>query len=406
MSEININTREKELIKETLLKEARLSFDLSEKGIFFDKEKFIELGLLKTGFRARKGNLSFKLPHGVSAAGHFTEWTPYSVVFEDNTPILYDGKTPVGEISFKDRSTTNPVLDARLKNGIKFRSVFSISEEGGDISVAYSKECSLKSTGEDCLFCSINVRDRTNEELANLLLNPKIIAEAYDLARKAGVGNHMNISGGFVPERREVEYYIDVAEEIKKTYPDFYASAVIGAPSDLSIIDKLKESGYSFISHNLEVWDKNLFAHICPGKEKYNGGQQHWIRTLEYSAQVFGKGHAHCSIIGGLEPKASTLEGIEYLVSKGVVGQLNRIAPEKNTPLEGFRSPVADFHWDLADKVTDIYIRAGFTMKELTGKHSHFLTADLFRIKTGDFNGDKLTTWKYPALGQSKLITV
>ncbi len=398
MSEIKLS-KEKEAIKEVLLKEARLSYDLSEKGIRFNKDEIAKYRISKSGVvtRRKKDNLSFKLPHGITAGGHFTPWTPYSLVIEDGIPVLYDEKNPIGEISFSDKDN-NPLLDAKLSDGQPFKSVMSLNEEGGGVSVGYSKECSLKETGEDCLFCTINVGEGKYTDRTSPILTPKLVAEAYDLARKAGYANHFKISGGFIPERREVEQYVDVIEEIRKKYPDAYACAVIGAPADLSVLEKYKEAGYSYISTNLEVWHPDSFRLIVPGKEKRNGGRQHWIRSLEATAEIFGKGHAHSSIIGGLEPKSYTLEGIEYLASKGVIAQLNRFRPISETPLEGYRSPTADFHWELADKTTDIYIRYGFTLTELTGKHSHTLTQDLFRIKTGDFEGGKLTPFKYPLL--------
>jgi hypothetical protein len=395
-----IQKQEKEAVKEILLNEARLGFDLWEKGISYNKEEIAKLRIAKTGelprSNGRGGSLSFKLPHGNSGSGHYTPWTPYSVVVEDNTPILYDENTRIGEITFPD--APNPLLNAKLSTGEIFRNIMGLTQHGG-VNVGYSKECSLKDLGEDCLFCKINIGDGKYGERLNPILTPKIVAEAYDLARKAGVGNHFRISGGFVPERRELEYYIDVAEEIKKTYPDFYGAAIIGAPNDFSILAKYKEAGYSRISHNIEIWDKNIFAHICPGKDKRNGGWQHWIDSLEAAVDIFGRGKVHAHMIGGLEPKASTLEGVEYLASKGVVVTYGRFRPEEGTPLEGYRSPTADFHWDLVDKTTDIFIRYGFTMNELTGgPGSGFQGSNIFRIKIGDFERDKLTPWKYPAL--------
>jgi len=397
----------KESVKELLLKEARLGFDLSEKGISYDKEAINKLRIAKSGEIIRNGGfgggLSFRLPHGNSGSGDYTRWTPYSIVVEDNRPILYDDGTLIGEITFPD--APNPVLKTVLSTGQTFRNVMGLTQHGG-VNVGYSKECSLKDLGEDCLFCTINIRGDYAEKYEdrygrkdNSLLNPKIVAEAYDLARKAGVGNHFRISGGFVPERRELDYYIDVAEEIRKTYPDFYGTAIIGAPNDLSILSKYKEAGYERISHNLEIWDKNVFAHICPGKDKRNGGWQHWIDSLEAGVEIFGKGKVHAQIIGGLEPKSSTLEGIEYLTSKGVTAKFSKFRPQLGTPLEGYRTPTADFHWELVDKATDIYINRGFTALDLTsGPGSGFGGLDVFRIKTGDFEGDTLLPWKYPAL--------
>lgn len=407
---IGNQTQDKEAVKQLLLKEARLGLDLAEKGIFYNKEEIAKVRGIKPEEVTRRsggfggGGISFKLPHGNSGNGEFSRWTPYSIVVEDGKPILYDEKIPIGEVAFSSASP-NPILKEKLSNGQTFGSVMSLTQHGG-VNVGYSKECSLKDLGEDCLFCTINIRGDHAEKYEdrygrkdNSLLNPKIVAEAYDLARKAGVGNHFRISGGFVPERRELEYYIDVAEEIRTSYPDFYGTAIIGAPADFSIFPKYKEAGYSRISHNLEIWDKNVFAHICPGKDKRNGGWQHWINSLETAVETFGKGKVHAQIIGGLEPKASTLEGIEYLTSKGVLAKFSKFHPAPGTPLEGYRTPNADFHWELIDKATDIYIRHGFTSLDLTsGPGSGFGGLDVFRIKTGDFEGDKLTPWKYPAL--------
>jgi len=53
------------------------------------------------------------------------------------------------------------------------------------------------------------------------------------------------------------------------------------------------------------------------------------------------------------------------------------------------------------DKATDIYHRYGFTTLQMyngpaSGNHS----ASVFRIKGYEFEGDKLTQWKFPVLGK------
>jgi len=175
--------------------------------------------------------------------------------------------------------------------------------------------------------------------------------------------------------------------------------AVIGAPADLSILEKYKEAGYSDISHNLEVWDKNLFALIVPGKSKRNGGWEHWLRSLERSVEIFGRGNVHSNFVGGLDPKDGFIEGIEYLSSKGIVAHFGPFRPQKGTPLEGWRSPEASFHWEVLDKVTDIQIRHGFTTEQMyRGPGSGDHTGRVLRTKRGDFEGDYLDIYKYPAI--------
>jgi biotin synthase-related radical SAM superfamily protein len=249
------------------------------------------------------------------------------------------------------------------------------------------------------MFCAVNERAKDGARAQVLVKTPRQVAEAYDLARKAGLGNHFRITGGYVPERRELEYYLDVADAIHEKYNDFYGVAIIGAPEDLKIVEKYKEAGFKNISHNIEVWDRHLFAALCPGKEKRNGGWQHWVDALEYSVGVFGRGNVHSNIVGGLGPIDSTLEGIEYLASKGIVCHFSVFRPEEGTPLKGYRSPEAEWHFRLVDEATTIFQRYGFNTQQMySGPASGPHAGEVFRIKQGLFTGDSLDQWSYPAL--------
>ena len=395
---LHVEAYDKEAAKQILINEAKLGLFLAEKGINYNPDEirpFQDDYEQSSAYNRQRGLTGISLPHGVTAQGGFNRFTPYSLVVEDRKPVLYDDGTRIGEISFHK---AHPVTRELLSDGEKFRHVANVSQEGG-ISVAYSNECSLKDKGEDCLFCSINERAKDGALNKVLIKSPKQVAEAYHLARQAGVGNHFRITGGFVPERREQEYYLDVADAIRERYDSFYGVGIIGAPSEFSVLHKYKEAGFANISHNLEVWDRNLFAAICPGKEKRNGGWQHWVDSLEYAVDIFGKGNVHTNVVGGLAPLDSTLEGIEYLASKGIICHFSAFRPEKGTPLEGYRSPEAAWHWELLDKGTEIFRRYGFTTLQLySGPASAPHHGQVFQIKYGEFEGGQLAQWKFPSL--------
>jgi hypothetical protein len=389
---------DKEAARQVLINEVKLGLLLAEHGIKYNADEihpFQDPFERASAYNRLHGISGLRLPGGVTARGAFNAHTPYALVVEDKKLLLYDDGTTVGEVSFHK---AHPVTEQLLSGGEKFRHIANVSNEGG-VSVAYSSECSLKDAGEDCLFCSINHRNKDGALTTVQLKSPKQVSEAYHLARQAGQANHFRITGGFVPERRELEYYLDVADAIRERYDSFYGVGIIGAPADLSVLPKYKEAGFQNISHNLEVWDKNLFAAICPGKEKRNGGWQHWIDSLEASVDVFGKGYVHTNIVGGLAPLDSTLEGIEYLASKGVICHFSAFRPQKGTPLEGYRSPEAAWHWELLDKGTDIFRRYGFTTLQLySGPASAPHHAQVFQIKYNEFEGDTLAQWRFPSL--------
>lgn len=393
----------KEKAKQVLLDEAKLGLLLTQFGINYNADEIsrFQSTLQNTSpYNRQKGLTNLTLPHGVTARylSGYKKYTPYSLVVEGDAAILYDEKVRIGEVKFP---TTNPLSEQLLSTGEKFRHIGNVNQEGG-FSTAYSSECSLKDNGEMCQFCSINERAKDGVLNQVLIKSPKQVAEAYHLARQAGTANHFRITGGFVPERRELEYYLDVADAIREKYDSFYGVGIIGAPVDFSVHHKYKEAGFTNISHNMEAWDKNMFASICPGKQNRNGGWQHWVDSLEYAVDVFGKGNVHSNVVGGLATLESTLEGIEYLASKGIVCHFSVFHSEVGTPLEGYRSPEAWWHWELLDKATDIFRRYGFnTLQMYSGPASGPHSGQVFQIKNGEFDGDTLAQYRYPELDRT-----
>jgi hypothetical protein len=399
MSIINqAETLSREELKKILLDEVKLALALNEHGINYKLEEVNRLkkrAVVQNPYQRESSSTGFSLPHGITFNGKYARWTPYLIVVENNKIYLQYDTTTIAELTLNELEY-HPELEQVLSSGEKLKSIVSIDPHG-QVNVGFSDECSLKDHGEDCLFCSYNVRDR--DPSRPKIKTPKQIAEAYDILRKAGKANHFKISGGFIPERRELESYIDVVDAIREKHKKFKGVAVIGAPADLSILSKYKDAGYTDLSHNMEVWDKDLFAFVCPGKSRRNGGWQHWIDSLEAAVEVFGKGQVHSNFVGGLDSKEVFLEGIEFLSSKGVVAHFGVFRPEKGTPFEGHRSPDAAYHWDTLDRATDIQIRYGFTTEQMyRGPGSGDHTGRVVRIKKGDFEGTSLDIYKFPSI--------
>ena len=108
----------------------------------------------------------------------------------------------------------------------------------------------------------------------------------------------------------------------------------------------------------------------------------------------------HSNLVGGLEPITSALEGIEYLASKGVICHFSAFRPQIGTPLEGYRSPEARWHYELLDKGTNIFRRYGFSALQLySGPASGPHSGEVYRIKDGDIDEHgNLREWKFPSL--------
>jgi len=326
----------------------------------------------------------FTSPSGLNYNFCWDTKSKYSIEYYNEKFYLTEAGKEIFPIEFYHRPT---YYDFYTSDGTEMSHVGTYGK-GGIVGIAYSNECSLKEKGLDCLFCNANATKDAYAEEENInWKNPRQIGETVASAFKHDKATHVNVTGGFIPERREVDYYIDVAEEIKENtgLDDFNGTAVIGAPIDLDVIIKYKEAGYRTLAVQIEIWDKNIFKTICPGKEKECGGYDHWVKTLEYAVKVFGYGRVRTGFVTGIEPKASTLEGVEYFASKGIISLTNAWNPNPGSKLEGHRTPEPSWHLDMAIKSYAILKKAGFTFEQYcdVSPSYDFLVHDIYRIEDG-----------------------
>ncbi|HXH71211.1 MAG TPA: SLC13 family permease, partial [Mariprofundaceae bacterium] len=113
------------------------------------------------------------------------------------------------------------------------------------------------------------------------------------------------------------------------------------APQDVSVIDELYGAGLDIFVCNLEVNDHARFAEVCPGKQS-EGGQEAIWNALDRARKVFRPGSVVSHLIVGLEPLASTIAGMEQLVSHGIVPLLLPFRPLPGTPLAKQPQPTLD----------------------------------------------------------------
>ncbi|UZQ51557.1 radical SAM protein [Clostridium kluyveri] len=325
--------------------------------------------------------VGFNTPGGLKVNFRWNNNSRYEIKYDNSIYYLTEGNKEIFSIEFLNRPK---YYDYKTSDGTEMSHIATYNREG-TIFVVYSNECALKDKGLDCLFCNINSTKDTYAEKEEIFIkNPKQIGEVVAAAYKEGA-KHVTVTGGFIPERREVDYYVDVAESIREHAgpDDFNGTGVIGAPVDLEVIDKYKEAGYRTMAMNIEIWDKNIFKSICPGKVEQCGGWNNWIKALEYAVKVFGFGKIRSNIVAGIEPKNSTLEGVEYLASKGVICFAGAWCPNPGSALEGHRTPEPEWHLDMAYKVYSIFKKAGFTYEQLYDCNAEPTTLchDLYKIE-------------------------
>lgn len=385
--------------KEELKESIRLKNAIQVEGLAFDEHIFDGIGVsqkygervnvLFTPDRHAHRQVEFPACFYMPVGGYRTQirWnnnSPYKLVRTDNVfNIINNGQIILEDIKFVERPD---YYDKKTSDGADMRTL--ATDVGyGSLFIVYSNECCLKEKGKDCLLCNINetkslYADEQNIQWKQAKQIAETIKYTYDLGYR-----HLTVSGGFVPERREVDIYADIAEAIQDATGliDFNGTACVGAPNDFSAIEKFKEVGFNSIATNIEVWNERMFDVICPGKSEFCGGRENWLKAIEYEVEVFGKQHVRSTLVSGIEPKESLLEGIEILVEKGVNALPSQWYVNVGSALEGHRTPDPDWHWDVFEKTVSIYRKYGLTYERLrdTTAEPDTVAHDLLRLEQG-----------------------
>ncbi len=115
----------------------------------------------------------------------------------------------------------------------------------------------------------------------------------------------------------------EIAELVRLTRRDM-GDVVIGVEAyfeELDDIRMLKEVGANEIKINVESWNQEIFAKVCPNRDRDN-----ILRALAKAVDVFGRGIVTSNLIIGLgETDETVRDGIETLAEMGVVASVRAL---------------------------------------------------------------------------------
>jgi hypothetical protein len=213
--------------------------------------------------------------------------------------------------------------------------------------------CQYFGAKEECGFCDINHNWRQHKQAGRPYTGVKpvedvlealaIIAEHDD-----GASHAYTLTGGSVTSKvdglAEADFYGRYAQAIEERFPGRWIGKVVAQALPREDVQRYKDYGITIYHPNYEVWDDNLFKLICPGKERYVGRAE-WHRRILEAAEVFGPRYVIPNFVAGVEMArpfgftevedaiASTREGLEFFMSRGITPRFTTWCPEPATPL-------------------------------------------------------------------------
>ena len=106
---------------------------------------------------------------------------------------------------------------------------------------------------------------------------------------------------------------------------------------DLKRYDALKKMGVNRVSFCFEIFDRERFVEVCPGKHTQYGLDR-YLEAIEYCATLgpgdltsFEPWVTNGEIIAGLEPAEKSIEAIDWITEKGAIPTVCVFRPLINT---------------------------------------------------------------------------
>ena len=295
--------------------------------------------------------------------------SPYKVVLHEGERWL----TADGALLAKVGLPPMPAhYGAKLKDGKNAAEIAPTIEWGYLIYLTIFRICQYFGEKEECQFCDINHNYR--EQIAAKrpytgVKNVEDILEALDLlAATDSPAKAYTVTGGSITStlagESEVDFYTKYVEAIERRFPDKWIGKVVTQAWVKADVQRLKDAGAKIYHPNYEVWDPELFAAYSPGKNRYIGREE-WIKRVVEAAEVFGPSRVIPNFVAGIEMAkpvgytdvekavASTQEGLEYFMARGVVPRFTTWCPEPTTPLGKLNPEGASLEYHL--RLLEVY---------------------------------------------------
>ncbi len=194
---------------------------------------------------------------------------------------------------------------------------------GGFIAINPASACGYSLRGAPCRFC------RSGSGIAIEDAFPISVQEVVEVVRAAfaeGCVEFVYFNPSYVGSADAGIAFLEPYIQAVKRHFDTLVAVQIHPPQDNQWINRTYAMGVDALSYGVEIHDHEALARRCGGRVRYIGRERYYD-ALGHAASVFPSGTVWSDLVLGLEPAASTREGIDALVQLGVLPVLSMARP-------------------------------------------------------------------------------
>ena len=318
-----------------------------------------------------------KIPMGF----HLSDGCPIQIRTHDDSPYLLDvvdGKFLLSEngVIIAEGIYFDPKpkwYDMKFADGIPVPAVVQ-GFSGEYMFITINRYCELWNKGGQCLFCDINATfkaQKGGEEDVVARLEPSVLADALKIAIEVEPRYRLAvvITGGTILGKyrgqTELDFYCSRLNAMREKLQVWIPSTFQIDPQEDEGWKRLHDTGIGSVQPNIEVWDRELFAWICPGKDKLLGREE-WIKRTIRGVDFWGRGLVQPNFVIGVEMAQphgfkdvssavkSTAEGWDFLMGHGVLPRYNQWTIESGSAFANHQRPPLEYFIEIQKAYTEL----------------------------------------------------
>ncbi len=320
------------------------SFDVDNGGGVINKKYPEEIAVKNGPYNLKRTIVSVRI----------NKSSPYKIKAgrgSDGYGLYLDG-IYMGDVSF---SPEKSYMLKKTDSGKSVRDVAPTIEWGYLIYLAVFRICQYFENHNECAFCDMNHnyvnQKKSNKDYSAVKSVEDIISalSIIESSEDSKAGAYTLTGGSIIGPAglngdAEIDFYVRFLEAIEEKFRGRWLSKVVVQAHTAENLKRLKSAGAYIYHTNFEVWDKNLFEKICPGKSKFIGRDE-WVKRIAGAVPVFGEYKVIPNFVAGVELSKpfgfesisdainSTAEGLEFFMSKNIIPRYTTWCPEKTSQL-------------------------------------------------------------------------